>query len=183
VGDEVLLTVKFLWRLVSVREVNTAGNVRFFVLLWVLRLFIIIGLRNVLDSKELDDACCLGFILGLFLLNFACEDCLGLWLGKNCFLSCGLNFFVDGIDLFGIKLEDLLSLSWRCIEFDFEDGVRDSVLDVHVIEMLGEVKEQVDMVAICEEGSLLPDFCCVFIQLVLFILSSDLLKSLSLLFL
>jgi len=156
--NEISLAVKFLSRFVSVGEVYAAGDFRLVVFFCLLGLFVILCLFDVLDSKELDDASRLGFFLGFlnFLLSF--ENCLGLWLFKNCFLSSCLDVSWECADFLCIELEDFLSLRWCGVKFDFEDGVRDSCVDVHVLQMLVEVKEQVNMVAISEEGSLLPDF-------------------------
>jgi len=156
--NEVFLAVKFLCGFVSVGEVNTAGDFGLVVFLSLLGLFVILCLFDLPDSEELDDASCLSFILRLlnFLLSF--ENCLCLWLFKNCFLSSCLDVGWECVDFLGVELEDFLSLRWCGIEFDFEDGVRDRCVDVHVFQMLVEVKEQVNVVAISEEGSLLPDF-------------------------
>lgn len=137
----VLLAVEFLSGFVSVGEVNTAGDFGLVVFLCLLGLFVTLRLFDILDSKELDNASSLSFILRLLNILLSFENCFGLWFFKNCFLGSCLDIRWECVDFLGVELEDFLSLRWCGIKFDFEDGVRDSCVDVHVLQMLVEVKE------------------------------------------
>lgn len=56
-----------------------------------------------------------------------------------------------GVKLLDVVLEDPLRLCWCGIELDFEDGVILNLVDAHVVEVLVDVEEQVDVVSGGEE--------------------------------
>jgi len=62
-----------------------------------------------------------------------------------------------------IESEDLVCLSSCSIELDLEDLVRDASVDAQGLQMLLELKEQIDVISSSKERCLFPDFCVVVI--------------------
>lgn len=114
------------------------------VLIIILGLFLSI-LHWGLHVEKLNNTLSLRFFSRLSIL--ALEDGFCLWLGKQSFLRIRLAGFGHLAQLLQVELEDLLCLSWGCVEFDLEVGVIFSLRDTHIVEELVDIEEQVNIVS------------------------------------
>jgi len=145
------LDVQLLGRLVLIGEIHAASDS----LLQLL--FLALSLFELLDCENLDDALGIGWLFfDLLFLCGAIEDCLSLWLVKECLLlwSQGHVHVVllsNLIELVDVESINLLGLQWGSVELDLKDRVRDGAVNTERLKMLLKFKEQINMVASGEE--------------------------------